>query len=251
MSILTEKQLKQLQNDLEPHNTDLNINQLKSGFATQYAPIELLKKANGSIARTPEEKEQMIERAAIAYGDFLTALGFDWRSDPHSDRTPKRVAKAWVNDLIWGSLNDLSEITAFPNDEGYTGLICQTRIPVTILCAHHNLAFVGVAHVAYIPGKETTDLVVGLSKLNRVVDWYSRRPNIQESLTKQIHDKINELCVGNRGVAVLVESQHNCVKCRGIKNDSVMKTNQMSGYFFDNPATRNEFFQLIDQSRTK
>ena len=212
--------------------------------------MELLQKANGSMPRTAEEKLQMIDQAAIYYGQFLNALGFDWEKDPHSANTPKRVAKAWINDLIAGSVNESPVITSFPNDEGYTGLICQTRIPVMSMCAHHNLTFSGVAHVAYIPGKEKTDMVVGLSKLNRIVDFYSRRPNIQESLTKQIHDHIDELCIGNRGVAVVVESQHNCVKCRGIKQDSVMKTSQMSGYFFDNEiGTRQEFFSLIDNSR--
>jgi GTP cyclohydrolase I len=212
--------------------------------------MELIKKVNGNLPRTEAEKKQMIEQAAKYYGEFLTALGFDWAADPHSANTPKRVSKAWVNDLIKGSLSEEPEVTAFPNDEGYTGLICQTRIPVMSMCAHHNLTFSGVAHVAYIPGKEKTDMVIGLSKLNRIVDFYSRRPNIQESLTKQIHDHINKLCIGNRGVAVVVESQHNCVKCRGIKQDSVMKTSQMSGYFWTNEVgTRHEFFALIDQSR--
>jgi GTP cyclohydrolase I len=212
--------------------------------------MELIKKANGNIVRTQEEKTQMIEQAAEYYGKFLTALGFDWAADPHSSNTPKRVAKAWVNDLMAGSINPEPEVTAFPNDEGYTGLICQTRIPVVSMCAHHNLTFSGVAHVAYIPGKKNTDMVIGLSKLNRIVDFFSRRPNIQESLTKQIHDKIDELCVGNRGVAVVIESQHNCVLCRGVKHDSVMKTSQMSGYFWTNEVgTRAEFFNLIDQSR--
>ena len=212
--------------------------------------MNLITKANGNIVRTAEEKAQMIEEATVYYGQFLTALGFDWAADPHSANTPRRVAKAWVNDLIVGSISPQPEVTAFPNDEGYTGLICQTRIPVVSMCAHHNLAFTGVAHVAYIAGKEKTDLVIGLSKLNRIVDFFSRRPNIQESLTKQIHDMIDELCIGNRGVAVVIESQHNCVKCRGIKNDSIMKTSQMSGYFWTNEVgTRQEFFNLIDQSR--
>lgn len=212
--------------------------------------MELIKKANGNIVRTVEEKVKMIDEATEYYGKFLTALGFDWAADPHSANTPRRVAKAWVNDLIYGSINPAPEVTAFPNDEEFTGLICQTRIPVVSMCAHHNLAFTGVCHVAYIAGKEKTDMVIGLSKLNRIVDFFSRRPNIQESLTKQIHDMINDLCVGNRGVAVVVESQHNCVKCRGIKNDSIMKTSQMSGYFHTNEiGTRQEFFNLIDQSR--
>ena len=212
--------------------------------------MELLKKANGNMVRTAEEKAQMIEQAAEYYGEFLTSLGFDWAADPHSANTPRRVAKAWVNDLISGSISNEPEVTAFPNDEGYTGLICQTRIPVVSMCAHHNLQFLGVCHVAYLPGKEKTDMVIGLSKLNRIVDFYSRRPNIQESLTKQIHDHINRLCIGNRGVAVIIESQHNCVKCRGIKHDSVMKTSQLSGYFYDNSVgSRVELFNLIDQSR--
>ena len=190
--------------------------------------MDLLKKANGNLPRTEEQKLQMIEDAAKHYGEFLEALGFDWKADPHSDRTPHRVAKAWVNDLIAGSIS---------------------AEPVMSMCAHHNLTFSGVAHVAYICGKEKTDMVVGLSKLNRIVDFYSRRPNIQESLTKQIHDHVDKLCTGNRGVAVVIESQHNCVKCRGIKHDSVMKTSQMSGRFIETAETRTEFFNLIDQSR--
>lgn len=212
--------------------------------------LQLLTKANGNMPRTDEEKAQMIEQAAVYYGQFLTALGFDWKADPHSDRTPHRVAKAWVNDLIAGSINPAPEVTAFPNDEGYTGLICQTRIPVISMCSHHNLGFLGLAHVAYIPGKEKTDKVIGLSKLNRIVDFYSRRPQVQESLTKQIHDHIDKLCIGNRGVAVVIESTHNCVRCRGLNHESVMKTSQLSQYFWTNEiGTRAEFFSLIENSR--
>jgi GTP cyclohydrolase I len=212
--------------------------------------MELLKKANGNLIRTEEEKAQMIEQGAKYYGQFLTAMGFDWEADPHSADTPKRVAKAWVTDLIKGSINPAPAITAFPNDEGFTGLVCQTRIPVISMCAHHNLQFVGLCHVAYIPGKEKTDMVIGLSKLNRIVDFYSRRPNIQESLTKQIHDEIDRLCVGNRGVAVIVESQHNCVRCRQLNHESVMKTSQLSGYFHTNEVgSRVELFSLIENSR--
>jgi GTP cyclohydrolase I len=212
--------------------------------------LQLITKANGNLPRTEEEKKQMIEQAAVYYGQFLTALGFDWAADPHSANTPKRVAKAWVNDLIKGSLSEEPVVTSFPNDQGYTGLICQTRIPVISMCSHHNLQFLGLAHVAYIPGKETTDQVIGLSKLNRIVDFYSRRPQVQESLTKQIHDHVDKLCVGNRGVAVIIESTHNCVRCRGLNHESVMKTSQLSGYFFTNElGTRTELFSLIENNR--
>lgn len=213
--------------------------------------MELLHKINGNLPRSNKEKQQMIRNAAKHYAKFLTAMGFDWEADPHSKDTPTRVAKAWVNDLISGSVNEAPAVTAFPNDEGYTGIICQTGIPVISMCAHHNLPFTGMCHLAYIAGKKKEHTVVGLSKLNRIVDFYARRPNIQESLTKQIHDHVDSLCEGNRGVAVVIESQHNCVKCRGIKQESIMKTSQMSGYFWTNEVgTRAEFFALIDQSRT-
>lgn len=220
-----------------------------------FQPLEhlpLLKVANDNIVRTEEEKQKMVGQAALFYGMFLESLGFDWATDPHSANTPTRVAKAWINDLIEGSVNPEPQITSFPNSEGYTGLICQTRIPVTSLCAHHCLPFIGVAHVAYIPGKGKRDRVVGLSKLNRIVEWYSHRLNIQESLTKQIHDHIDRLCVGNRGVAVVIEAQHQCVLCRGVRHDGMMKTSQLSGYFHTNEVgTRVEFFSLIDQDRTR
>ena len=213
---------------------------------------KLLTKVNGSLPRTDEEKQEMIKEAAIHYGNFLTALGFNWKADAHSADTPLRVAKAWISDLISGSVSAMPKISAFPNTDGFTGLVCQTAIPVHSLCAHHNLPFTGVAHVAYIPGKSEEDKVVGLSKLNRIVEHFSHRPNIQEALTKQIHTTISDIVEGNRGVAVVIESEHCCVKCRGVRNDSIMKTSEMSGYFFSNEiGTRQEFFNLIDQSRHK
>lgn len=213
--------------------------------------MNLLNKANGNLPRTEEEKQVMIEEGTKAYAAFLKAMGFDYEADPHTIDTPKRVAKAWVEDLVEGCINKEPNIKAFPNDEGFTGLICQTRIPVTSMCAHHNLPFFGVAHIGYIAGKkEHGGTVIGLSKLDRVVEYFAHRPNIQEALTKQIHTYLNEKATGNRGVAVVIESQHCCVKCRGIRHDSVMKTSEMSGYFFTNEVgTRHEFFALIDQSR--
>lgn len=214
--------------------------------------VEMLTEINGSIPRTERQKQQMTLAASYAYGRFLSALGFAWELDPQSKDTPRRVAKAWVEDLVRGSMSEDPSATTFPNDSGYTGLICQTRISVFSMCAHHNLPFTGVAHVAYIPGKDKKARILGLSKLNRIVDFYARRPNIQESLTKQIHSHVDRLCEKNRGVAVVIEAQHACVSCRGVRDDSMMKTSELSGYFFDNEVgTRTEFFSLIDQSRTR
>ena len=136
--------------------------------------MELLKKSNGSIPRTQKEVDKMIEKASKAYGDFLNAVGFDYEADEQTALTPKRVAKAWLKDLIIGSISDEPNITVFPNDENYDGLVIQSGIPIVSMCAHHNLAFTGYATVAYIPG----DYVIGLSKLNRIVEWFARRPQM-------------------------------------------------------------------------
>jgi len=202
--------------------------------------MNLLQRANGNLPRTEEEKQQMIEEAAVHYGNFLTALGFDWKVDENSANTPHRVAKAWINDLIKGCVSDAPKITAFPAN-GYDGMVFQGNIKVVSLCSHHNLAFTGKAHVAYIPGTK----VIGLSKLNRIVDFFSRRPQIQEGLTMQIHDYVNQICEENKGVAIMIEAGHSCCAHRGISQNSVMKTAKLSGYFFDRAATSSEFYRFV------
>ena len=204
--------------------------------------------ANSNKPRSQEEQDQIIERAAKAYEKYLDALGFDWMSDPNSTNTPRRVAKAFVKDLASGCYNDPPEITAFPNHDHYTGMVFQGGIPVKSLCSHHHMPFIGVAHVAYIPAEDGT--VIGLSKLNRLVEFYSRRPQIQESLTMQIHDSINTTCERNLGVAVVISATHTCACLRGIKHDGCeMKTSKLSGDFFNDISTRQEFYHFIENMR--
>ena len=171
--------------------------------------IELLKKSNGNLPRTQEEINSMIEEAAIHYGNFLNAVGFDYKADRQTVDTPMRVSKAWLKDLIIGSVSDEPNITVFPNDEGYDGLVIQSGIPIVSMCAHHNLAFTGYATVAYVPAEN----VIGLSKLNRIVEWFGRRPQMQESLTTQIHDYIADKMVCN-SVAVSIACKHTCCSHR-------------------------------------
>lgn len=203
--------------------------------------IQLIKKANGNHPRSDAEKMEMINEAAKHYGQFLTALGFDWQADENSKKTPLRVAKAWVDDIISGCVNNSPVITDFPNE--YTGMVFEGNIDVVSLCSHHNLAFTGKAYVAYLPG----DRAIGLSKINRIVDWYARRPQIQEGLTQQIHDHINRVCVNNKGVAVMVVAEHTCCSHRGIKHKSSMTTTSLSGAFIDNKDTaKQEFLHSIN-----
>ena len=130
--------------------------------------MELLKKSNGNISRTPEQIENMIDEASVHYGNFLKAVGFDFTADKQTENTPRRVAKAWLKDLIVGSVSNEPNITTFPNDENYDGLVIQSGIPITSMCAHHNLAFTGFATVAYIPGEKVIGLVETLDKSNKL-----------------------------------------------------------------------------------
>jgi len=201
--------------------------------------------ANGNHPRTDEEKQTIINNAAKAYEAYMDALGFDWRSDPNSADTPMRVAKAFVNDLAAGCYDAPPKITTFDNVDQYDGLVFQGNIKTNSFCSHHHLPFIGSTHVAYIPGRDGK--VIGLSKLNRIVEWFSRRPQVQENLTMQIHKYINEVCVDNKGVAVLVEANHTCAGLRGVKHDSTMKTARMSGAFLDKEDinTRQEFYDFV------
>lgn len=209
--------------------------------------MELLKKSNGNISRTPEQIEQMIDEASIHYGNFLKAVGFDFTADKQTENTPRRVAKAWLKDLIIGSVSDEPNITTFPNDENYTGLVIQSGIPITSMCAHHNLAFTGFATVAYIPGEK----VIGLSKLNRIVEWFSRRPQMQESLTQQVHEYITDKMECD-SVAVSVACKHTCCSHRGIKHPSTMTTNKFSGVFMEpSNMIRDEFLHAISTNGAK
>jgi GTP cyclohydrolase I len=206
---------------------------------------ELLKYANASIPRSEEEKQKMIEAAAKHYGEYMTALGIDWKNDPNSSDTPMRVAKAFVNDLAQGCYMAPPKITAFDNLDKYDGMVFQGNIDVKSFCSHHHLPFIGKAHVAYIPSEDGK--VIGLSKLNRIVEYFARRPQVQENLTMQIHDYINTTCTGNKGVAVMVEAGHLCACVRGVRHDSTMMTSKMSGAFIQDGTTRNEFYRFVDK----
>lgn len=204
----------------------------------------MLKYANHNKPHTSQEKQLIIENAAKAYETYLDALGFDWRNDPNSTDTPMRVAKAFVNDIASGCYSDAPKVTAFDNIDGYDGIVAQTNIKIVSLCSHHHLAWTGVAHVAYIPSKDGK--VIGLSKLNRIVDWFARRPQVQENCTMQIHEYIDMVCERNKGVAVLIEANHTCCSNRGIKHDSTMRTARMSGSFLNEESTRNEFYKFVE-----
>lgn len=213
-----------------------------NGISTQLAKKQEIE---GPEARlTEEEKKEIIENAAQAFGNFLTALGCDWENDPNSSDTPRRVAKAYVNDLFAGRYEPLDKITAFPSD-GYDGIVQESNIPVTSMCSHHHQTIQGLVSIAYVPSKNGK--VVGLSKLNRIVEHFGRRGAIQEQLTVAIHNAVDKICEGNLGVAVAINATHNCVICRGVKHQGAsMQTAKLSGCFLEEDSARAEFYKNIE-----
>jgi len=219
--------------DRKKQHTDLEV--VQQGFANGVAP---------GFPFTDKEKSKMIDRAAKAFGKFLDELKCDWRNDPNSADTPRRVAKAYVNDLWAGRYTAMSEITSFPSD-GYDGIVIERNIPLTSMCSHHHQTIRGVVHIGYVVGNNGR--VIGLSKLNRIVELFGRRGAIQEQLTSAIHNAVDKICENNKGVIVTTVATHNCVSCRGVKHSGAsMVTTKCSGVFFDKDnVARQEFFDSI------
>ena len=222
-----------MENKRRKNHTDLEC--VQTGFANGVAP---------GFPLTEEQKWEMVDKAEKAYGEFLTALGCDWENDPNSMETPRRVAKAYVFDLWAGRYNAMSEITSFPSD-GYDGIVIERNIPINSMCSHHHQTIGGVVHIGYIAGADGQ--VIGLSKLNRIVELFGRRGAIQEQLTSAIHNAVSKITEGNLGVIVTIVGTHNCVSCRGVKHQgAAMVTTKASGAFRDDTNNaRKEFFDSL------
>jgi GTP cyclohydrolase I len=173
--------------------------------------------------------------AEAAVRDLLRALGQDPDSEELLD-TPRRVAAAYSELLT----PEAFTLTTFPNEEGYDELVLARDLPFRSLCEHHLLPFTGVAHVGYLPGAR----ILGLSKLGRIVDRFARGLQVQERLTKQIADCLDEN-LHAKGVGVVLEAEHLCMSVRGIRaHGSRTVTSAVHGLLRDNTATRQEFFAL-------
>jgi GTP cyclohydrolase I len=177
-----------------------------------------------------------LEAASKAVQDLLVALGEDPTSE-HLRRTPARVARAFQELLTPTQVDP----TTFPNDEGYDELVLVRDIPFHSLCEHHLLPFVGKAHVAYLP----KDRILGLSKLARVVEHYSRSLQVQERMTQQIAGWLEEQ-LAPRGVGVVLEAEHMCMRLRGVRVPGTMTvTSTLRGTLRDDARTRGEFLDLV------
>jgi len=176
------------------------------------------------------------ERAEAAVAELLEAVGADPEAEALRE-TPARVTRMFAELLTPAPLR----ATTFPNDGGYDEMVVVSDIAVSSLCEHHLLPFFGVAHVGYLPG----DRIVGLSKLPRVVEHCSRRLQVQERLTMQIADWLEEE-LRPRGVGVVIEATHLCMSVRGVRQPGARtRTSALRGLVRDDLRTRQEFLDLI------
>lgn len=172
--------------------------------------------------------------------NIMEALELDLHDDSLSE-TPKRIAKMYLNEVFWGlDYNNFPKITTIENKMQYDNMLLERNIKVSSFCEHHFLNIMGEAFIAYLPDKK----VIGLSKINRIVEFFSRRPQVQERLTAQIFYTLQYI-LETESVAVAIKAEHLCVKSRGaedINSDTI--TSRLGGAFLKS-ALRNEFYQSI------
>lgn len=181
-----------------------------------------------------------LDAATAAARSFLEALGVACDT-PGTLESPRRMANAYAEMLTPREF----ELTTFENDEGYDEMVVVCDIPLQSICEHHLLPFTGMAHVGYLPGER----ILGLSKFARVVEMFSRRPQVQERLTKQIADWL-DIELSPRGVGVVLVAEHSCMSLRGSRVAGAMtRTTALTGAMRSDPATRAEFLAAIDERR--
>ena len=187
-----------------------------------------------------KDKIQMIEDS---FAHIMRTLGLDLQDDSLRE-TPNRVAKMYVNEIFWGLDYDaFPKCTTVDNKMKYNEMVVERNVNVQSNCEHHFVIIDGTATVAYVP----KDKVLGLSKINRIVEYFSKRPQIQERLTEQIYHALQYI-LGTDDIAVLIDAQHYCVKSRGVEDvGSSTITSKLGGEFKTDQAVRAEFMNLVNK----
>jgi GTP cyclohydrolase I len=182
---------------------------------------------------------------AEAFEDVLKALVINTTDDHNTKDTAHRVAKMFVHEIFRGRYYPPPEVTAFPNAKQYDQIYMSGPMSINSTCAHHFQPITGKAYVGIFPGEK----VIGLSKFNRMVDWVASRPQIQEEMTEQIADMIEEETEA-KGVAVVIKAEHFCMTARGVKeHESEMMTSVLRGMFLRNTSMKTEFFSLLNNMK--
>jgi len=196
-----------------------------------------------ALTELDEAQQRKVETIAHHVRGILAALELDLK-DPNLAETDLRVAKMYIEMFQGLSEGAEPKVTTFPNEEQYSHMVMEKQIPFYSLCAHHLVPFYGHAHIAYIP----RDRILGLSKFARILEFYAKRPQLQERLTEQVvsflEDKLQPL-----GAMVVVEARHLCVEMRGVKKPGALTvTSALRGIFHQKPV-REEFLDLLRHSQ--
>lgn len=178
-----------------------------------------------------------VQRISDKFKDIMLELGLDLKDDSLQD-SPTRVAKMYVNEIFWGlDYSNFPKITTIENKMKYDEMIVESGIQVSSFCEHHFVNIDGLATVAYIPHNK----VLGLSKMNRIVEFFSRRPQVQERLTEQIFHTLSYI-LETDNIGVVINAKHFCVKARGVEDHNCSTvTSKLGGMFKLNESTRQEF----------
>lgn len=186
-----------------------------------------------------------IEIIETKFRDIMNTLGLDL-SDDSLIETPKRVAKMFVGEIFWGLDYDaFPKCTTVDNKMKYDEMVVERNVSVQSNCEHHFVVIDGLATVAYIPKQK----VLGLSKINRIVEYFSKRPQIQERLTEQVYYALQYI-LDTDNIAVVIDAQHYCVKSRGVEDTgSSTITSKLGGCFKTDPAARAEFMNIVNNCK--
>jgi GTP cyclohydrolase I len=194
-------------------------------------------------ADEPETVDASTRRAATKFREFMEALGLDMK-DPNLSGTEWRVARAFRELFAGFYAGAEPALRTFPNTEGYAETVAVTDIPFHSVCAHHFLPFYGTAHLAYVPKER----LVGLSKLARVVDYFARRPQVQERMTEQIAELIEER-LHPAGTMVVIQARHLCMEMRGVGKTGLTTTTSAVRGAFEDRRARQQFLGLLEPRR--
>ncbi|MEO9512064.1 MAG: GTP cyclohydrolase I FolE [Flavobacteriaceae bacterium] len=219
----------------------MDIEKIES-IGDQHLPTSLeTPMRSNAFDQTDQEK---IETIQYHFHKIMEALGLDLKDDSLSG-TPFRVAKMYVKELFYGlNPKNRPKISTFDNKYGYKKMLVEKDITIDSSCEHHFLPIIGKAHIGYIPkGK-----VVGLSKINRLVDFYAHRPQVQERLCLQIMKDLQQT-LDTEDVIVVVHAEHLCVSSRGIKDKNSTTTTLEYGGVFNDLIHRNEFFNVLSDNQ--
>lgn len=214
---------ERLEQDLKKYDSNSNI----AGYID-----------SGEMDQLQKEVEEKAE-------ELMRTMVIDVDNDPNAKETAKRLAKMYINEVFAGRYYEKPDVTDFPNAREYDQLYVVGPIDVKSTCSHHWAPFIGHCFVGLYPSEQ----VIGLSKFHRIVDWFARRPQIQEELTMDVADELERITQAN-GVAVLMDTEHFCTKMRGVEaHNGSFVTSAMRGSFRNDPSLKQEFMSIVEMKK--